>query len=88
LTNNSALTLTIKGFSTGGDFTKTTDTCGGSLAAGASYTINVTFAPTTGGTRTGTLTVTDSASNSPHGELLWQGKLELEVTKPILTRAA
>jgi len=65
LTNNSGVALTITGFSTTGNFAKTTDTCAGSLAAGASCTINVTFTPTAGGTRTGTLTITDNASNSP-----------------------
>jgi hypothetical protein len=57
--------LNITGYSITGDFQKTTDTCGSSLAAGASCNINVTFTPTTTGTRTGTLTITDNASNSP-----------------------
>jgi hypothetical protein len=35
------------------------------LGAGASCAISVTFTPTTLGTRTGTLTITDSASTSP-----------------------
>lgn len=40
-------------------------TCGNSLAAGASCSIGVFFDPATGGSISGTLTVTDSASNSP-----------------------
>ena len=47
-----------------GDFAQT-NTCGTSIAAGASCTVGVTFRPTTSGTRTGSLTVTSSASNSP-----------------------
>src|SRR5258708_16556784 len=39
--------------------------CGSSVAAGASCTISVKFTPTAAGTRTGTLTLTDNASNSP-----------------------
>src|SRR5207245_6553420 len=35
-------------------------------AAGANCTISVTFAPTTIGARTGTLTITNNAGGSPH----------------------
>src|SRR5258707_179189 len=42
-----------------------TGTCGRSVAPGASCTISVKFTPTAAGTRTGTLTLTDNASNSP-----------------------
>src|SRR4029077_14495146 len=41
------------------------DTCGSSLAAGASCTISVTFTPTASGTRSGTLSVTDNAPGTP-----------------------
>src|SRR5207249_12185894 len=47
-----------------GDLAQPTN-CGSSLAAGAYCTINVTFTPSAGGTRTATLTGTDSASGSP-----------------------
>jgi hypothetical protein len=46
------------------DFTALS-TCGNALAAGATCAIGVFFDPTAGGARTGTLTVTDSGSNSP-----------------------
>ena len=39
--------------------------CGTSLAAGASCTVGVTFAPTAAGAATGTLSVNSSAPNSP-----------------------
>lgn len=60
--------LTIDAFGTPGDFTEA-NTCGGlpaTLAAGASCTINVFFKPTAVRIRNGTLTVTDTASGSPH----------------------
>jgi hypothetical protein len=46
----------ISGVSVTGDFAQT-NTCGSSLAAGASCTASVTFRPTVAGARTGTLTV-------------------------------
>jgi hypothetical protein len=64
LTNNSSATVTITNITTTSQYTQA-NTCGGSVGAGKSCTINVTFAPTQEGTVNGTLTVTDSASNSP-----------------------
>jgi hypothetical protein len=64
LTNagNGALTpLTI---TVSGDFAQT-NTCGSSVAANGSCSINVTFTPTNAGTRSGALTIADNASNSP-----------------------
>jgi hypothetical protein len=61
-TGNGALTPLL--INTTGDFAQT-NTCAGSVAAGASCTISVTFTPTTTGSRTGTLTLTDNAGNSP-----------------------
>jgi len=49
---------------TTGDFAQTS-TCGSTIAAGASCTVSVSFQPTASGARTGSLTVTSSASNSP-----------------------
>jgi phosphoesterase family protein/HYDIN/CFA65/VesB family protein/centrosomal CEP192-like protein len=40
-------------------------TCGSTLGAGASCSINVEFAPTTTGTLTGSVTISDTASNTP-----------------------
>src|SRR5439155_21922743 len=42
-----------------------TNTCGSSVPKQSSCTISVKFTPTAGGARTGTVRVTDSASNSP-----------------------
>ena len=64
LTNNQATALTINSVTVSGDFAQT-NTCGASLAGKATCTISVTFTPTVVGSRTGTLTVSDSGSNSP-----------------------
>src|SRR3989475_1102373 len=69
LSNTGTAALSISGIAvTGtnsGDFAQS-NTCGSSVAASASCTINVTFAPTASGTRTATVTVTDNATGSPH----------------------
>jgi parallel beta-helix repeat protein len=64
LTNGGNSALSISGIVTTGDFAQTNN-CGTSLAAGASCSISVTFMPSAGGARTGTLAVTDDASGSP-----------------------
>ena len=56
--------LAISGITTSGDFARTT-TCGNSLGPGGSCTVTVTFTPTAGGGRSGTLSVSDDASGSP-----------------------
>lgn len=66
LTNTGNAPLTISAISVTGDFAQT-NTCGTTLAAGASCSINVTFTPAAVGTRSGSVTVTDNASGSPHG---------------------
>jgi len=47
------------------DYTIVNNTCGTSLARGASCAITLTFAPSVTGTRSAILTLTDSAANSP-----------------------
>ena len=67
LTNgDSAQTISpiAKGGPNPGDFTET-DTCGSSLAVGATCTITVTFSPTAEGIRKASLIITDSAPGSP-----------------------
>jgi hypothetical protein len=64
LTNTGNGALTPFTITETGDFTQT-NTCGGSVAAGANCSISVTFKPTAGGSRSGALTLTDNASNSP-----------------------
>src|SRR5207237_2305444 len=68
LTNSGSASLSINSIAIAGtnsaDFAQTNN-CGSSVAAGGSCTINVTFAPTTSGARSATLTVADNASGSP-----------------------
>jgi hypothetical protein len=53
-----------------GDFTQTGTTCGATLAAQASCTISIQFAPLATGARSASLTITDDASNSPQSVAL------------------
>lgn len=62
LTNTGEGALTITRIATTGDFAQS-NTCGSSLAVGATCQINVSFTPTAAGSRTGTLTVTSNATN-------------------------
>jgi hypothetical protein len=64
LTNIGNATLTISGIVPSGDFAETNN-CGGSVVAGGKCTISVTFAPTASGTRTGTIGISDNATDSP-----------------------
>jgi hypothetical protein len=64
MTNTGSGALTITSIVTTGDFAQI-NTCGTSLAAGATCTINVTFTPAAAGSLTGTLTITDNALSSP-----------------------
>ncbi|HXR96360.1 MAG TPA: choice-of-anchor D domain-containing protein [Terriglobales bacterium] len=69
LTNTGSATLSITSVAASGDFGQT-NTCGTSLAAGANCLISVTFTPTSSGTRTGAITLTDSAGGSPQSVVL------------------
>ena len=70
LTNSQSVALTGVAISTTGDFAVSTTTCATSLAANSKCTIGVTFTPQATGTRTGQLSVSDSASNSPQASNL------------------
>lgn len=64
LTNTGTASLSITSIAASGDFDQI-NTCGTSVAAGASCSITVKFKPTTLNTRTGSITVTDNATSSP-----------------------
>jgi hypothetical protein len=64
LSNGTTSAIGIASVATNGDFAETT-TCGASLASAANCTIAVTFTPTAGGSRAGSLVVTDSGAGSP-----------------------
>ncbi len=73
LTNTGSGSLTIKQIYIAGananDFSET-NTCGTSVASGASCTVSVTFTPTAVGKRKGTLAVSDSDPASPQAVAL------------------
>jgi Abnormal spindle-like microcephaly-assoc'd, ASPM-SPD-2-Hydin/Cep192 domain 4 len=65
-TGNTGLVISnlVIGGANGSDFAET-DNCDGSVSAGSSCNINVTFAPTASGTRAGTLAITDNLAGEP-----------------------
>jgi hypothetical protein len=73
LSNTGTATLTISSIATSGtnpsDFAQT-NTCGGSVAAGANCSISVTFKPTAAGSRSASVTITDNAAGSPQSVAL------------------
>jgi len=64
LTNNQNVALTNISIVASPPFSQV-NTCGTSIAAGAKCKITVTFSPTVLGTKSGTVTISDNASNSP-----------------------
>jgi hypothetical protein len=64
LTNAGAAPLSITSVAASGDFAETNN-CGSSVSTGKACTVDVTFAPTNDGVRTGTLSFTDNASTVP-----------------------
>ena len=69
LTNGGAAPLAIASIATSGDFAETND-CGSSLSIGKACTVDVTFAPTADGVRSGMLSFTDNASVVPQALIL------------------
>jgi len=68
LTNHENVALTLSGLAASGDFSAVpggATPCGGSVAAGASCTFEVSFTPSATGSIKGVVTVADGASNSP-----------------------
>ena len=70
LTNSGGASLHITGTAFGGsnvpDFSFAPTNCTGTINAGASCTLSVTFTPLAAGIRTATWAVTDDAAGSPH----------------------
>ncbi len=65
LTNHLNVSLNVLGFSPTADFAVVSNTCGSSVAAGASCAVGVTFTPTNVGSMSGTLTISYSAYGNP-----------------------
>src|SRR4029077_5981435 len=64
LNNTGTASLNITSIVPSGDFGET-NTCGTFVPVAGSCTISVTFTPTATGTRSGAITITDNAANSP-----------------------
>ncbi|WP_206305439.1 discoidin domain-containing protein [Actinacidiphila soli] len=64
VTNTGTAAASVASVAAQGDFSQTNN-CGTAIAVNASCTVNVRFTPTASGARTGALTITGSASNSP-----------------------
>ena len=87
LTNTGASALTISSMKVKGQFGMTS-TCVASVAPGANCTISVTFSPATQGSKSGTVTIIDSASSKPQViELSGPGTV-VELSPASLTFAA
>jgi hypothetical protein len=67
LTNNGGVPLLVQNILITGDFgiVPGSNTCGSSIAVSTACTMQIAFTPTVGGPRSGSLTVTDNAVNSP-----------------------
>ncbi len=63
VTNSGTTSATVSSVAVTGDFSQTNNCA--TVAVGDSCTVTVKFEPTASGTRTGTLTVTSNANNSP-----------------------
>ena len=88
LINAQSTALAISSVTTSGDFAQT-NTCGSSVLAGGRCTISVTYTPGSLGVETGTLTVTDGASNSPQtASLVGRGVLQAQLSTPSVAFAA
>ncbi len=63
--NNGTAPTTVSNVSVSGDFALSSNGCTSAVAVSGSCNIGITFTPTAAGSRTGTLTVTSNAVNSP-----------------------
>jgi hypothetical protein len=70
LTNTGSATLNIFDVSASGDYLVSGNTCGSSVAQGATCAFSVTFTPTKKGARNGVLTIADDAADSPQSVTL------------------
>ena len=78
LTNDGTTAITVSSVVVSGNFGQTNNCT--TIAANSSCTISVTFTPAASGTRNGTITITDSASNSPQVVSLSGSGLDFRVT--------
>jgi hypothetical protein len=89
LNNSGTVAMNINGISvanSNGIFAQT-NTCGPTLAAGASCVIHVTFTPTQAGSRAASLNVADNAGGSPHSVTIMGNGVALSNVDPMGTAA-
>jgi FG-GAP-like repeat/Abnormal spindle-like microcephaly-assoc'd, ASPM-SPD-2-Hydin len=80
ITNTGLATLTITAVTAGPADFGVLSNCSNPVPVGSSCTVGVFFDPTAGGTRTGTLTLTDNAAGSPQTVALTGSGLDFSVT--------
>jgi hypothetical protein len=79
LNNAGTAPVTISNIAVSGDFAQTNN-CGSSVAVGSNCAINVTFAPSAAGNRTGMLSISDNAPASPQNVALSGGGSDFSLT--------
>jgi hypothetical protein len=83
--NTSTASVSIQSVAVTGNFSLGSQSCGSSLSAGASCTVNVLFTPSVTGAITGSLTMSDSAPDSPQTvSLSGTAELPLSITPATL----
>jgi hypothetical protein len=80
VTNTGNVTLTITAVTASAADFGVLSNCTNPVAPGSNCTIGVFFSPTAGGTRTGTLKITDNAGNSPQTVALTGSGLDFSMT--------
>jgi hypothetical protein len=86
LKNNGAASVSINSVAATGNFAVASNSCGSSLGAGGSCTVNVTFTPSISGSLTGSLAISDSAPDSPQTVALGgTGNLPLTISPATLS---
>jgi hypothetical protein len=85
LKNTSSAALNINSIAATGNFAVSSNTCGGSIGAGASCSVNLTFTPSISGALTASLAISDAAPDSPQTvSLSGTGSLPLTLTPATL----
>jgi hypothetical protein len=87
LTNNGGLPLTLSNIAISANFTIAANSCTATLAAGASCTLQIVFAPTTAGALTGVVTLTDNAAAGTQTAALTGTGIDFTLTATSATSA-
>ena len=87
LTNNGTGSLTMGAISASGDFIVSSNNCTGTIHGGTACSIGIEFKPTATGTRTGSLSISDSDPTSPQSVPLQGTGSEFTISPASLTFA-